>query len=853
MKRSHPSGAQKRKRLKTIEREKEALSGSLLKFVRQIPKSESEEKFNLPDDRTLELEQIDAVEQHETFHVKSKDLNVSDLSLEKTKTPTPIQKSEDLTNDSIKNIKFLYCDVGNWQIPLSDSLRVEIIKRKSEHFQHKDGPFGAVKRVGENLKGQTRQLTKYWFYKHLPNGEKILRKWMVYSPSKKCLFCFCCRLFAVHDDQGADISKFITGFHNWWKLNPKVSHHENSETHLNNFEKWKTLKLRLELNETIDDAHQKNRDLETKKWNDILHRLLDITMFLAKQNISFRGHKEHEFSENKGNFLELVELISHYDPVLREHLVRKRTSGNTISYLSPKIQNELISLLGNTVKQKIIDDIKKSKYYGIMFDSTPDASHQDQLSQIIRYVYIENEKVEVRESFLGFYILSGKKAVDVTNTILNIIDEEGLDINLCRSQGYDNASTMAGVHSGVQARIKQINKKALFVPCTNHSLNLSGVHAFGNVSTCVTFFGTLESVYNFFSSSTHRWDILSETVGVTVKRLSGTRWSEHYNAVKPVMNNFQKLVIALEMLCDPSENVDTRGSAQMLIKNICDFNFLSYLHLWCNVLEEVNHTQKYLQTKGIGLDKTVHKLVTLKHFLEENRDELVENALTFSKNFCDKMGIPTEKSKRKSFKKMMPGEEARDEALTLKQELRRCMFQSIDNFRYDLNTRLESVQKIYTIFAAVQSSQLVETNIEELPELIKNFSEVYDEVEENEILPEIKRLRRHLQAAKVEIDEAKKWSALQMLSFVVKMDFQESVPNLYFALKIFLTVCISIASCERSFSKLKLIKNYLRSTMSQVRLNGLAMLSIENAVAKKVNFDETISKFSEAKARKKHL
>ena len=43
----------------------------------------------------------------------------------------------------------------------------------------------------------------------------------------------------------------------------------------------------------------------------------------------------------------------------------------------------------------------------------------------------------------------------------------------------------------------------------------------------------------------------------------------------------------------------------------------------------------------------------------------------------------------------------------------------------------------------------------------------------------------------------------------------------------FLTICVSVASCERSFSKLKLIKSYLRSTMAQARLSSLAILSIE--------------------------
>ena len=54
-----------------------------------------------------------------------------------------------------------------------------------------------------------------------------------------------------------------------------------------------------------------------------------------------------------------------------------------------------------------------------------------------------------------------------------------------------------------------------------------------------------------------------------------------------------------------------------------------------------------------------------------------------------------------------------------------------------------------------------------------------------------------------------------------------SFPNAYIAYRIMLTIPVSVASTERSFSKLKLIKSYLRLTMSQQRLNGLALLYIE--------------------------
>ena len=59
-----------------------------------------------------------------------------------------------------------------------------------------------------------------------------------------------------------------------------------------------------------------------------------------------------------------------------------------------------------------------------------------------------------------------------------------------------------------------------------------------------------------------------------------------------------------------------------------------------------------------------------------------------------------------------------------------------------------------------------------------------------------------------------------------------------------LTIPVSITSTERSFLKLKLIKSYLRSTMSQQRLNGLALLSIEKDFLNEINYDNLKDNFA---------
>ena len=66
-------------------------------------------------------------------------------------------------------------------------------------------------------------------------------------------------------------------------------------------------------------------------------------------------------------------------------------------------------------------------------------------------------------------------------------------------------------------------------------------------------------------------------------------------------------------------------------------------------------------------------------------------------------------------------------------------------------------------------------------------------------------------------------SPLDLLSFIVSYS-DDVFPNLRIALQILLTISVSIASCEHSFSKLKLILSYLWALMGQDRSHNLALL-----------------------------
>lgn len=88
------------------------------------------------------------------------------------------------------------------------------------------------------------------------------------------------------------------------------------------------------------------------------------------------------------------------------------------------------------------------------------------------------------------------------------------------------------------------------------------------------------------------------------------------------------------------------------------------------------------------------------------------------------------------------------------------------------------------------------------------------------------------------------------LNYLKAHHLQGCFRNLYISLRILLTLPVSVTTGERSFSKLKIIENYLRSSMSQERLSGLALISIEREIANNLNMDNIIETFDEKKARR---
>ena len=69
-------------------------------------------------------------------------------------------------------------------------------------------------------------------------------------------------------------------------------------------------------------------------------------------------------------------------------------------------------------------------------------------------------------------------------------------------------------------------------------------------------------------------------------------------------------------------------------------------------------------------------------------------------------------------------------------------------------------------------------------------------------------------------------------------------PNLHRIICIVATIPVTIASCERCHSKVKIINNYLRATMDEDRLESLTLISSERDLAEDIKLHCLVDAFA---------
>uniref|UniRef100_H3ACH6 TTF-type domain-containing protein n=1 Tax=Latimeria chalumnae TaxID=7897 RepID=H3ACH6_LATCH len=690
-----------------------------------------------------------------------------------------------------------------------------------------------------------RRFSRDWYSKTVGNGScKVERGWLIYSPRLHRLFCFVCWLFA---DTWVDPK---CGFSNLKKGVEKIEKHENSNVHRNAEKELLLTKHRFFQDKTVCRTPESKEREQIQKNRQILKRLIDAVLFLAQQGLAFRGHREYSCgSQNEGNYLELLKLLAKYDALLAQYI---KTSKHKETYLSHHIQNDFIHALATEVLSAIKHEVQEAKFFSVIVDSTIEIGHVDQFSLSLRYVNATGQAVE---HFITFHDLPESSVEDFFSILKSSLETVNINMAYCRGQAYDGASTMSGNISGLQSGVKEVSPTALFVHCCAHNLNLVLMAAASCCTNAQLFFGTIESVYTFLTGSLPHLRILKDeqekldTVVHVLKKHSDTQWACRKRAVDAVVQSLPALHNALDRIVSggvPNCKPKVVSDAQGLLSTIETFEFKFMLIFWRNVLNKIYTLSTFLQSSTFNLVTALNFLDTCLSDVEALRsDESFSFFEDIAQQLAKECGTTVSFHEKRAKKKKKFHDEnledcpMKDAQQKFKVETYFCL---LDVFSRQLKERFNDFRMVASKFNALNPKTFDDKHAEINIDAIKDLALFYNnDINEEDLLEEYISFRS---VFKNIFSTGTVLPMNEVLSFLLANDMKKVFPNVCILYQIYMTLPVSSANAERSFSRSKLIKNYLRNSMSEERLSDLALLSIERDLADKLDYEKVIDVFA---------
>jgi hypothetical protein len=200
-----------------------------------------------------------------------------------------------------------------------------------------------------------------------------------------------CVLFASRTSAKFIKGSFVTApFRNWKKMNDVSSHFNQTHYHKTALKSMNTAKQNLivsiptNVEQMLHFGHE-NPITVGKKLESIVKSII----FLGRNGLPLRGHREDSSKiltgeDPGGLFLNVIQFrVDSGDQILHEHL---NNMDKNCTWLSPRIQNEIIDICGKVIQESIIKDIKEAKIFGLMADEVADVANMEQMPLVLRYI-----------------------------------------------------------------------------------------------------------------------------------------------------------------------------------------------------------------------------------------------------------------------------------------------------------------------------------------------------------------------------------------------------------------------------------------------------------------------------------
>jgi len=721
--------------------------------------------------------------------------------------------------------------------------------------------------------GKKRSFNPSWLDNH---------KWLVYSPTKDGAYCKICVLFGT-EENSSKLDRLVKSPLVFWttaceKLN---EHALKSPAH-------KTATIKCENFIRIMKAEQTSIDLQIntitainiERNKKMLASIIETILFCGHQNISLRGHRESFNSNNPGNFKSLLQFrVESGDEILKEHF---STAPGNAQYTSHKIQDDIVSLIGSQIQKTILGDIEAgSKLFAVIADECRDCSNKEQMSLVIRFVDACNT---IQETFLGFFECefgtSGAQLAElIEHTCTKVMK---LDMARCRGQGYDGAGNMAGECSGAAKLIKLKFPKALYFHCASHKLNLCVAHMC-KISSVANMMDAITCFANFFNFSPKRQNALEECISkypdalkTKLLPLCRTRWIERIDALETALDLLEAIVDTFSCISDNADrswNRDSVIQAFSLLKRI-DFEFIINLVITQKAIVFTAGITTSLQKRGIDLVNVNEQIQLVIRTIQDIR----KNVSSFHYD-CHKQAARLAQKINVEVKspRICKRQTQRSNALlttatdTSAEEIIKNYFRVnvtipvLDDIITSLQDRFCNGQDIIMKGTVLLPSYVItEPNWKNvLQPFLKFYSDelpCYHSVDSEFILwnkmwheqweshwKSIQEQHLHtvgvcIKLTDTEVKKLKANAVPNTIAATLANINKDIFPNIYYMLTILAVLPITTCEAERSFSTLRRLKTYLRSTMAADRLTSLALMHIHRDMP--INTEQLIEDFA---------
>lgn len=570
--------------------------------------------------------------------------------------------------------------------------------------------------------GFSRSFHQSYFHKSLSDGKLVKRIWLSYSPILDKIYCTTCKLFGLSKIKK---NKFVANGSNDWKnLKRTIEVHESIPEHLqaeiSRGLYISNLRLDLTLLRSVNNQVATNRE--------IVLAVIQILIYSARQNIPLRGHDEQITSQNQGNFLELVKLISKYHPSLNNHLdkINNTTKENRLTFLSNRSQNNLLKIIGDMIRTNILDQVKKSQLFAVIIDTTTDISNQEQFSLVLRYV---NDDGIIEERLGALETATDGTGMGLFHAFKNITEK--YDINwredLC-AQSYDGAASMQGEYSGLRTLIQKENPRALYIWCFAHQLNLVIVDTCDCCEDTRNFFGEVQSLVAYMRARKRTAVFvncqkeMNPTERVRrLKHFSDTRWTSHGRVIDVIHLKYKELLKTLSVLKESNDRV-TASTAKSLIITITTFEFVLSMILLKNIFNITTPLSNYLQSKSLDFIQALKLVDSCKVKLtgmrsEEECDSIINEAKIFARTHKLDDDLPSNFKSVRMRKKKMPGENTQDQIpeSPIERYRKNTFYKVLDQIIMSINSRFSDAREILKDLCLLSPERLLKFSKEKKP------------------------------------------------------------------------------------------------------------------------------------------